>query len=130
MTVHNEFMALTVAAAEDLSTAASRFKAVTIAGTIMAANPAAGVSGRAIGINVGACRSGDNASIAYRGIVEVVAGTAITTAGYPAMVGSSGFVFAAASGFSHCGRFLDSCASGALVRALVDFSTFPLWSGV
>lgn len=130
MTTHNEQMALTIVAAEDLSTTAARYKAVTFAGTLMATNPAAGTSGRAAGINLGSVTSGGHTTVVYRGITKVVAGVAVQTLGYPCMVGSSGFMFAASSGNTHCGRFIETCASGDMVRALVDFSTLPLWTGV
>ena len=129
MTTSNETSQYTVAATEDLSAQASRFKAITLAGGIVPAATAAGASARAAGILISSARSGDQATYVYRGIVKAVAGAAVSTLGYPVMVGSNGFLFAANSGFSHVGRALETAASGDLFQATVDFSHLPLWSG-
>jgi hypothetical protein len=121
---------MTVQAAADLSAQADRFKGVTLAGTLMPAATAAGASGRVGGILETSCRSGEYASLVYRGITKVIAGAAVSTLGYPIAVGSNGFVFAVASGAGHSGRALETAASGDLFQALVDFSTFPAWTGV
>lgn len=130
MTTTNERSLMTVQAAADLSAQADRFKGVTLAGTIMPAATAVGVSGRIGGILETSCRSGEYASLVYRGITKVIAGAAINTLGFPIAVGSNGFAFAVASGGGHSGRALETAASGDLVKALVDFSTFPAWNGL
>lgn len=130
MTTHNEQCVFTVQAAEDLSAQSARFKAITLAGTLMPANPAAGTSQRVAGVNITSARSGENATYVYQGITKAVAGAAISTLGYPIMVGSSGFMFAAASGSIHVGRAIETAASGDLFQCFVDFNTLPAWGGV
>ncbi len=133
MTVHNTHsLTLSVTAAEDLSTtgvAGARFKAITLAGTVVPTATAAGASARAIGINITSARSGDQATAVVAGITKVMAGAAVSTLGFPIMVGSLGFMFAASSGFSHVGRALEIAASGDLFKAIVNFDSLPLWSG-
>jgi hypothetical protein len=130
MTTHNQtVLAQTVTAAEDLSAASARFKAITLAGLIVPTATAAGASARALGINITSARSGEQATAVVNGIVKVVAGAAVSTLGYPIMVGSLGFMFAANSGFSHVGRAIETAASGDLFKAMVDFTSLPLWSG-
>ncbi len=129
MTIHNRTEAYTVTAAEDLSAASSLYKGITLAGTLMPANAAAGASSRVAGINVTQAKSGEQASYVYEGIVKVYAGAAVSTLGYPLAVGSSGFVFAAASGNWHCGRAVTTAASGDLFVAFVDFKTLAPWAG-
>lgn len=131
MTTHNQsVLSMDVVAAEDLSAQASRFKAITLAGTIVPAATTAGASARAAGILVTSARSGENATYVVNGVVKVYAGVAISTLGYPIRVGSSGFVFAASSGDGHIGRAIDLAASGDLFRAFVDFTSLPAWAGV
>jgi hypothetical protein len=129
MTTHNENKRYIVQATADLSAQASRFRAVSINGALVAAATAAGASGQAIGILQSSARSGDLATYVYEGITKVVAGAAVSTLGFPVMVGSNGYIFAANSGFSHVGRALEVAASGDLFQAMVDFSNLPLWSG-
>lgn len=130
MTTSNRQDAYTVTATEDLSAQALRFRAITLAGTLFPASAAAGTAQRAAGILITSCRTGEQASYVYQGIVKVIAGVAVSTLGYPIRVGSSGFMFAAASGDVHQGRALETCASGDLVQAFVDFATLPTWGGV
>lgn len=130
MTTHNQtILALSVTAAEDLSAQATRFKAITLAGVVVPTATAAGASARAIGINVTGCRSGEQATAVVNGIVKCVAGVAISTLGFPIMVGSLGFMFPPVSGNNHIGRALETCASGDLFKALVDFSSLVPWNG-
>jgi hypothetical protein len=130
MSVHNKMSLYNVRATEDLSSQAVRFRAITVAGGLVPASLAAGASGRAIGILQSGGRSGEDVTYAYEGIVKCVAGAAISTVGFPIMVGSSGFIFAAASGFAHIGRALSVAATGDLFEANVDFRHLPLWTGV
>jgi hypothetical protein len=129
MTTSNHQELYTVAATEDLSAQATRFRAITLAGGIVPTATANGASARVAGILITSARSGDQATYVYEGIVKCVAGAAVSTLGYPLMVGSLGYVFAANSGFSHIGRALETAASGDLFQANVDFSSLPLWSG-
>lgn len=131
MTTHNSYMlTMDVVAAEDLSAQATRFKAITLAGTVVPAATAAGAAARAGGILITSARSGEAASYVVNGVVKVYAGVAISTLGYALRVGSSGFIFAAASGDGHIGRAIDLANSGDLFRAMVDFTTVPAWSGL
>jgi hypothetical protein len=130
MTTTNEQKIYSVTAIEDLSAQATRYRAITLAGALMAANAAAGASTRVAGILVTSTRSGEQASYVYDGITKAVAGAAIATLGYPIMPGSSGYVFAAASGAVHCGRALELANSGDMVQVMVDFKTLPAWAGV
>lgn len=129
MTTHNSQKAYTVAATEDLSAQATRFRAITLAGGIVPANAAAGTSARVAGILISSARSGEQATYVYEGIVKVQAGAAVNTLGFPIMVGSSGFLFAANSGFAHIGRALETAASGDTFQAFVDFKNLPMWAG-
>ncbi len=130
MTIHNKQDVYTVQATEDLSGQAARFKAITLAGTVVPTATAAGASARVAGINITSARSGEQASYVYNGITKVVAGAAISTLGYPIMAGSLGFMFAVVSGNNHVGRALTTAASGDLFVAFVDFMTLPNWNGV
>lgn len=129
MTTTNENRSYSVAATADLSAQATRYRAITFAGALVAANPAAGVSDRAAGILTSSTRSGDVATAVYEGITKAVAGAAVNTLGFPVMVGSSGYIFAAASGFSHIGRALETANSGDMFKVLVNFANLALWSG-
>lgn len=130
MTVHNKQYLHTVQAAEDLSAQAARFRAITLGGTLVAANAAAGTSQRAAGLLASSCRSGEYASYIYKGLAKAQAGAAINTLGFPVMVGSSGYLFAAVSGGLHVGRAYSLAASGDLFEAIVDFATLPTWNGL
>jgi len=129
MAVSNEKREYTAQATADLTAQASRFRGVSIAGTLVAVNPVAGVSAQCIGILNTSARSGELFSYVYDGITRCVAGFAISTLAHPVMVGSSGYVFAAVSGGNSIGRALDTAASGDLFRAIVDFKTLAAWNG-
>lgn len=129
MTTTNRQELFTVTAAEDLSAQASRYRAITLGGTLVGASAAAGTSQRVAGVLISSARSGEAASYVYQGITKVIAGAAVSTLGYPLMVGSSGFVFAANSGFGHIGRALETGNSGDLIQAFVDFKSIPMWAG-
>lgn len=129
MTTHNETKSLTIAAAQDLSAPSSRFRAVTIAGTILANVAGGAPGGGPIGILNTSARSGELCSVQYQGIVKAVAGAAVSTLGYPLQASSGGYLFAAVSGGNHIGRALETAASGDLFQALVDFTTVAAWTG-
>lgn len=118
-----DFKLLQVTAGADLSGEGSKFKAVTLNGTIAAnANLAGGI------LRHGA-DSGKAVSLVYEGITKVLAGAAISTVGFPITITTSGFVIAASSGGSSIGRALSTCASGDLVQAAVDFKSIGFWRG-
>lgn len=100
------------------------WKAITFGGTIAALpGPAAGV-----------CRStaqvaGQGVSVVYQGITKVKAGAAINSLGAPLTITTSGWFTAAASGFVSIGRAMETCNSGDLLKAYVDFLTLPQWAG-
>jgi len=130
MTTGNKLdLIIPVTATADLSAQSSRFRAITINGTLVAAATAAGANGQALGVLLSSARSGDTVSALAIGVTKIQAGAAVSTLGYPVMVGSNGFFFAANSGFSHVGRALETANSGDLFKAVLDFSNFPLWSG-
>lgn len=130
MTVTNkELLVLSVTAAEDLSAQSTRYKAITLAGVVVPTATAAGASARVIGINLTSAKSGEQASALVSGITKAVAGVAISTLGFPVFPGSLGFMFAAASGNNHCGRALETCASGDLFKVAVDFTALVPWNG-
>lgn len=116
MTTELDFKALQIVAGADLDTAASRFKAVTIGGTI-----AASVNYQAAGILRHGGKTGEALSVVYEGITKVMAGAAITSGGMQLKITTSGFIIAAVSGDLSIGRALSFCASGDLVQAFVDF---------
>lgn len=123
MTTDIKYSAIQIAAGADLDTPASRFKAVSIAGTIAATpNVAAGV------LRHGG-KTGETLSVIYEGVTKVLAGAAITSGGLPITVTTSGFFISAVSGGISIGRALSFCASGDLVQAFVDFKNLSFWHG-
>lgn len=129
MTIHNDAETLTIQAGQDLTAQASRYRAVTVNGTLLA-NVAGGAPGNGpIGILITAQNSGEWATVQFAGIVKAIAGAAVSTKGYPLQASSGGYLFAAVSGGNHIGRALETAASGDLFSCLVDFSTVPMWTG-
>jgi hypothetical protein len=115
------------AAAEDLSGASSRYKVVSVAGTIAsAANKAQWAGILKFGNN-----SGQQFSAVYEGLTKAIGGAVITTPGWPVKVANSGFLVAAASGDQSCGRYLGTAASasGDLIPVAVDFMNPGVWGG-
>lgn len=123
MAVDNNFDVMTVQAGADLDGDGVKFKAITLNGTIAAATNLAG------GILRHGAKNGGHVSLVKRGQTKVLAGGAVSTVGFPLTVTTSGFLIAASSGGASCGRFLDTCASGDLVRAHVDFENIGFWRG-
>lgn len=123
MSTHSFTRTLPVTATEDLSAQAARFKIVSFGGTI-----APGPS-RAAGVLITSTRSGEVAALQVDGVVKVVAGGAVNTIGYPLTVATSGYMTAAASGAIAYGRALETCASGDLVQAFVNFASPGAWPG-
>ena len=130
MTVHNEYNVYNGVATADLSAQASRFKWVTLAGTIYGI--AAGASTGVAGILNTSARSGEAFTYQHRGLVKGVAGAVITTPGYPVQVASGGFTIAAVSGGLSLGRYWQTaaCASGDFVLLNIDVSGLNAWAGV
>ena len=125
MTTMLRYNALPVPATADLSGAASRFKIINLAGTICAAGDVS-----AAGILHNTPKTNDTAEAIYNGLAKAISGGTVSTAGWPLKVANSGFVVAAASGDSPIyGSFIDSCASGDLVRVYVDFFNNGYWRG-
>jgi len=119
MTTHIREELLQVTAAEDLSPAAMRYKAVTFAGTI-----APSVL-RAAGIMKYGASSGGIASVILEGVTKADCALAISTAGWPLKVTTSGWVTAAVSGDNFIGRYIGqtASASGDRIPIAVDFKT-------
>lgn len=123
MTTEEKFDATTVPASV-VVTNDMLWKAITYGGTIAALpGPAAGI------IRSTAQKVGQGVTAVYQGISKVKAGAAITSLGAPLTITTSGFVIAAASGGAHIGRAMETCASGDLVKAYLDFMTLPAWGG-
>lgn len=118
MTVHQKQELVAVAATADLSGVASRFKVVTIGGTIAAAadvKQCAGILWH--GAEIGAA-----ASVVRSGITKALAGVAVGTVGYPLSVANSGFLTLTVSGGYTIGRARETCSSGDLVPVEVNFA--------
>lgn len=104
MTTHIREETLQVTAAEDLSAAAMRYKAVTFAGTI------APDGKRVAGILKFTANSGAIATVVIEGLSKADCATTVTTAGWPLKVVTSGWVAAAASGDNVIGRYIGQAA--------------------
>jgi hypothetical protein len=106
-----------VPAQADLTAASALHKAISlISGTITPTALAA------IGVLKSNGLSGNNVSVCYWGITKVSAGAAVSTAGYPLTVTTSGWFTAATSGQFVVGRSLATATSGDLLSAMVDFT--------
>ena len=125
MTTHIREENLQVTAAEDLSTAAMRYKAVTFAGTI------APDSKRVAGILKYSANSGDIATVIIEGISKGDCSTAVSTAGWPLKVVTSGWLAAAASGDQIIGRYIGqiATASGDRIPVAFDCKVPVYWQG-
>ena len=118
MTIHRDQTLMTVQAGADLSGVASRFKVVTIGGTICSA----ALVKQAAGILWHGGETGQGVSVVRSGITKALSGVAISTVGYPITTADSGFLALTVSGGMTFGRALETCASGDLVSVLVDFT--------
>lgn len=115
MTTHINETFLAVRATQDLS--GFKYRAVTFGG-VVAASPAA-----AAGILKSGCTSGYDASVIHSGLTKVQIGAAVSTAGFPLTITTSGFAIAASSGGLTCGRALSTGASGDIIEAALNFGT-------
>lgn len=104
MSIEQRVSYLNIAAGQDLTPAAMLHKAVNVNGTI-AASPT-----NAVGFLKSHNVSGAEVRVADAGVVKVIAGAAVTTAGYPVTITASGFVIAASSGGYTIGRSFATAA--------------------
>jgi len=125
MTTHIREEILQVTAAEDLSTAAMRYKVVTWGGTI-----AANVKQMAGILKFGA-NSGGVASVVVEGYTKGDCAIAISTAGWPLKATTSGWLTAAASGDQVLGRYIGqvATASGDRIPIGLDARALGFWTG-
>ncbi|CAB4164986.1 hypothetical protein UFOVP820_1, partial [uncultured Caudovirales phage] len=117
MTTHIDEDFYVISAAEDLSVAGAKYKAVTLNGTI------AQSAVRAFGILKYGASSGGNASVVYEGLTKGFVGAAVSTLGWPLTVAASGWLVAANSGQQAVGRCLAVVASGDIAPVAVDFKS-------
>lgn len=113
-----KFDAIQLVAGADLNTGGgtgAQFKAVAVGGTIAA------TSALAFGLLQNKPKSGEDASVGYRGHMKGVAGASITAAAR-LMVTTSGYLITATSGHVPVGKAIATAASGATVEGLFDFS--------
>lgn len=124
MTIENDILMRSVVAAADLRADNFQFKAVTMDGTIAAANQ------RAAGLlRTGNVASG-HLSVVYAGFTKALVGGAVNTVGFPLKITTSGFLIACVSGDTSIGRLSDRvAASGDLAEVMVDFKTFGYFGG-
>lgn len=115
----------TITAAQDLNAASALYKVVTFGGTIGAAADIA----RHAGVNVTNVVSGESLSAAYFGVFKASFGGAVSTPGWPVKVANSGWLVAAASGDTTCGRAVAAVASGDLATGMFDFTNPGIWHG-
>lgn len=114
---------ITLVAAEDLTGANKKYKAIAIAGTLTPSAIAAA------GLLTTSVVSGGHASAVYAGITKAWAAAAVTSLGWPAALTTSGFLTNAASGDYTVGRFLDTCNSGDITEVFVDFKNLGVRIG-
>jgi hypothetical protein len=125
MTTHIREEMLQITAAEDLSAAGMRYKAVTFAGTIAA------TTALAAGIMKFGANSGNVASVILEGVTKGDCATAVTTAGWPLKITTSGWLAAAASGDKVIARYIGQAASasGDRIAIAVDGKCLSIWGG-
>lgn len=125
MTVHVTEQIFQVTAAEDLSTAAMRYKAVTIAGTI------AGNVKNVAGLLKFGANSGGFAGVIIAGITKADCAIAISTPGWGLKATTSGWLTAAASGDQIVGRYMGqtATASGDRIPIWLDAMGVGFWTG-
>ena len=109
------FVSETVIATADLDS--FQYKAITYNGALASENDTT------IGILQNKPKNGEAARVAYLGRVAAIAGAAIT-AGAPVRVTTSGYLIAVGSGYSACGKCLETSnvSSGDQFSALVNFA--------
>jgi hypothetical protein len=116
VTTHIKEEKFQVPALADLTAASAMHHAIgLISGTITPTALAA------IGVLKSNALSGNNVAVCYWGITKVAVGAAVSTAGYPITVTTSGWFVAATSGQFSIGRSLSTATSGDIMAAMVDF---------
>jgi hypothetical protein len=125
MTVHIREENYQVTATEDLSQAGMRYKCITFAGTI------APDTKRVAGIMRYGANSGFIASAIIEGLTKGDCSTAVSTAGWPLKVVTSGWLAAAASGDQVIGRYIGqtATASGDRIPVSLDCKLPTAWGG-
>lgn len=125
MTGHIREESLQVTATEDLSATAQRYKAVTYAGAIAADTK------RVAGIMRFGATSGGLVTAITEGITKGDCSTAVSTAGWPLKVVTSGWLAAAASGDQVIGRYIGQAAtaSGDRIPVSLDCKIPSAWGG-
>lgn len=107
---------IAIAAGADLS--AFQYKIVAVDGTLAATNAVA------LGVLQNKPKSGESASVAYRGHMKAVCGGGSIAVGAQLAVTTSGYLITNATSTSGiCGKAITAAASGALVEFVGDFST-------
>lgn len=101
-------------AGQDLST--HQYKAVSIAGTVAASD------GAAFGIQQNKPGNGEDLAIAYAGISRYRAGGAVSANGRISVT-TSGWIIAATSGDTSCGKAIEAVSSGGIGEGIFNFAT-------
>ena len=118
MSADGNKMTLQLTAGADLNTGdgtGAQYKALAVGGTI------AGTNALSVGLLQNKPKSGEDATVAYFGHMKGVAGGALT-AGNKCKVTTSGYLAAVNSGDGACGKVITTCASGATVEIIADFT--------
>lgn len=125
MTVHIREEMFQVTTTEDTSAVAMRYKAVTISGTIAADTK------RVAGILKFGATSGGTMTAVAEGLTKGDCSTAVSTAGWPLKVVTSGWLAAAASGDQVIGRYIGQAAtaSGDRIPISLDCKIPSIWGG-
>lgn len=121
MTTEGKYCVETVEAAAEI-TNDMLFKGLTFGGTIAAS------ALQCAGIIRSRAQARQGVSVVYEGVTKLKMGAAINTLGYPLTITTSGFGAAATSGSPHIGRSMATCASGDLLKVMVDFKHLSFWS--
>jgi hypothetical protein len=119
------YRAIQLTAGADLNTGGgtgAQYKAIAVGGTIAA------TGGTTIGLLINKPKSGEDATVGYAGHMKGVAGAAIT-AGARLIVTTSGYLITAVGQVVPCGKALATCASGAAVEGIFDFTATGVSSG-
>lgn len=125
MAMSGRFNSIQLVAGADLNTGdgtGAQYKAVAVGGTIAPSGTTA------IGLLQNKPKSGEDAEVGYEGHMKGVAGAAIT-AGARLIVTTSGYLITAIGAVVPCGRALATCASGATVEGLFNFTATGVSSG-
>ncbi len=120
-----QFWSIQLTAGADLNTGGgtgTQYKAVAVGGTIAA------LGTTAVGLIQNKPKNGEDLTVGYLGHMKGVAGAAIT-AGARLIVTTSGYVITAVGAVVPCGRALATCASGATVEGIFDFTATGVSSG-